>query len=198
MVQALYVIDIIWCEEKGKNNKVAPATMVAVDSYSFIDTATDDVSLSNMTRTSWNDEWVISVPDDETVNLPTLVDTSDSASTILAALRRGDLSHIKEYASKPTFTVDSVVYDDKTMLHFACIYGHVDIAQYLVQELHANLNAATNEKKTALHFAVHYKKEAIVRFLLEQEETDIRVKQRDGWTALHTAARQGQLEMVKL
>ncbi|QJT94922.1 ankyrin repeat domain-containing protein [Wolbachia endosymbiont of Diaphorina citri] len=106
----------------------------------------------------------------------------------------GNLGTVEFFVSKDV----SVNATDKygcTLLHWAALKGHSDIAKFLVDR-GANVNAKDILGRTPMHFAVMNNHVNITEFLLKQgvrvDETD-----KNGSTSLHYAAEFGQLDSAR-
>jgi ankyrin repeat protein len=88
--------------------------------------------------------------------------------------------------------------DGDTALHLACLYGHQQCAELLLQE-GAKADAANPEDGTTpLHDAAAGGYAGIVQLLLEKSNPgSIGLQDSDGDTALHNAARGGHLAVVQ-
>ena len=83
-----------------------------------------------------------------------------------------------------------------TALHVAAEYGHVHLAQFLLEK-GINIETKGYYGTTALHRAVTAGQESVVSLLL-QEGADVQAESDDGKTALHRAADAGQEALVRL
>ncbi|KAK3101032.1 hypothetical protein FSP39_000386 [Pinctada imbricata] len=84
----------------------------------------------------------------------------------------------------------------KTALHLACVQGHTQVVQILL-EWKARSNIGDNQAKTPLIKAVECGREECVILLL-QHRADISAKDSDGNTALHHAVKGGLAALVQL
>ena len=88
--------------------------------------------------------------------------------------------------------------DEESYLQYACKYGHVDIAKYLLEQDLVNVNhAKEREGWTALHAACRNNQLPIVELLVEIGDADVDKVTYEGWTALHLACRKGNLAVAK-
>ena len=78
--------------------------------------------------------------------------------------------------------------DGYTALHLACLNGHKNVANYLIEN-NANLEVTDNRGQTVLHSAVHQGQAAIVELLLSTTKNQIIINKEDidGETPLHLA-----------
>ena len=76
--------------------------------------------------------------------------------------------------------------DGYTALHLACLNGHKNVANYLLEN-NANLEVTDNRGQTVLHSAVHQGQAAIVELLLSKNQMIINKEDIDGETPLHLA-----------
>lgn len=96
----------------------------------------------------------------------------------------GDMFKIN-HLLKTGANVNERSHNDWTPLHYASCYGHVEIAEFLLEN-GADLNARTSPKgNTPLHCATAYPE--VVEVLL-RAGADIEARTNDGWTPLHRAA----------
>jgi ankyrin repeat protein len=164
--------------------------LLAIDSSLDTSNVTlDDVSSSTSSTPASKEEWVISVPASDPGTEQTLLGVSKS---IEEAVKNGDIEFIQAFLKNDSsFSIDSVVSDGKTVLHHACVNGHLEVVKYVVKELHADVNVSTIDGKGALHFACKHGHTEVVQFLLEQDSVCPEAEQNNKWTALHIACDKG-------
>jgi uncharacterized protein len=106
----------------------------------------------------------------------------------LAELVANDLSLVKVYSS-----------DGFTALHFACFFGHPNVAEFLLRYgADANARSKNDTAVMPLHSATaNVLKLKTVEWLLEYG-ADPNATQPGGWTPLHSAAVHGNQEMVEV
>ena len=83
-----------------------------------------------------------------------------------------------------------------TPLHYACSYGHLNIAQYLIREEHCNPSCENNNGSTPLHYACLGNHAHIVQYLLSTGRVNPLTKNKLGDTALYYAS--GKYDIIKL
>lgn len=86
-----------------------------------------------------------------------------------------------------------------TSLHAACYFGHLDIVDYLVTKMHADVNVTNSNGWHSLIFAVYGRHLDVVDFLIY--ETSVNMNQRvlkNGWTAHEIAEHLEDRELVEL
>ncbi len=98
--------------------------------------------------------------------------------------------------------------DKKTAFPYACLNGHVEIAEYLLkiirerlgkEEMIKVLNKRDKGGQTSLFLAAWKGHVQVVSFLLSLNETDANISQKlTGMTSLHVACSGGHLEVVKV
>ena len=92
----------------------------------------------------------------------------------------------------------SGLYDDDTLLHLACQYGHLNIAQYLIGELHCKPASYTNNMgKTLLHYACRYGHLNIMQYLIEVAHCNPACCDTFGNTPLHLACLKGYIKIAR-
>ena len=83
-----------------------------------------------------------------------------------------------------------------TSLHIAFIYGHLNIVQYLISELHCNPSCVNNSGYTPLHLACYFNHAHIVQYLLSTGHVNPLAENKDGHTPLSYAT--GKYDIIKL
>ena len=82
------------------------------------------------------------------------------------------------------------------LLHTSCS-GHLEVAKYLIETCHADMEAKGDDGRTALHYASRCGQLEVVKYLIETCEVDAKATTNNGSTALHSASYKGLLEVVK-
>ena len=100
----------------------------------------------------------------------------------------------------PPLGVSIDVRDDKGMtpLHWLAVEGHASVAQWLVDEVGAELDLGdARYGQSALHFAASKGHGRVAQQLLELG-SDALCNDNAGWTPLHAAARTGSVEVARV
>ncbi|XP_035827366.1 ankyrin repeat domain-containing protein 36B, partial [Aplysia californica] len=105
----------------------------------------------------------------------------------------GDLNKVKQLAKKDPSPLDK---ENRTPLHLACIQGHDQIVQELL-EWKAKTNIGDNQSRTPLMRAVEFQQEGCVN-LLTTYRADVETGDGQGNTPLHMAVMGGGLGIVTL
>ncbi|PIK53057.1 putative E3 ubiquitin-protein ligase MIB1 [Apostichopus japonicus] len=92
--------------------------------------------------------------------------------------------------------VDEQKDDGYTALHLAALNNHVEVAELLVQQGHADLDVQNMNQQTALHLSVERQHTQIVR-LLVRSGAKLDVPDKDGDTPLHEALRHHTLSQLR-
>ncbi|KAL3866410.1 hypothetical protein ACJMK2_043711 [Sinanodonta woodiana] len=85
---------------------------------------------------------------------------------------------------------------EETLLHRACLAGHIEMSKHLVQTYPTMLHEVNNMKKTPAHFAAESGSIALLRYLIDCG-TDPWCTTTQKETLLHRACLRGHLEMSK-
>ncbi|XP_055349555.1 E3 ubiquitin-protein ligase MIB1-like isoform X2 [Paramacrobiotus metropolitanus] len=114
------------------------------------------------------------------------------------AALRGNLSAMRILLGKLSrgWLVDEQKDDGYTALHLAALNNHLEVAELLVKQGHANMNLQNVNKQTALHLAVERQHTQVVRMLV-REGGDVNLADKDGDTALHEALRSHTLSQIR-
>ncbi|XP_030554338.1 uncharacterized protein LOC115757988 [Drosophila novamexicana] len=121
---------------------------------------------------------------------------------LLDALLEGNLQCVREEIDALQFHVDEIVCGGLTMLMYACREGHYEVADYLVNQLGANVNKQV-DSTMPLMFACDcqandsYVAEKLVRLLLSKGAV-INVSDKYGLTPFMFACRRGYTNVVRL
>lgn len=108
---------------------------------------------------------------------------------IFTLVGNGDLAMVKDLlknAPPEKFNVKEPLAGN-TPLIMACVYGHLDIAQWLIEN-GADINAVNNDKNSPLHIASYHCYPDIVKLLIHHG-ADLTVKNRHDYLAYSVVAR---------
>ena len=86
---------------------------------------------------------------------------------------------------------------NRSALHKAAFWGHIDCIKYLVQECKLNVNVTDSHGDTALHDATRFGHVEVCKILLEGG-TDISIKNADGFDILSLAKEYGKHDVIAL
>ncbi|XP_051006824.1 ankyrin repeat domain-containing protein 7-like [Acomys russatus] len=101
----------------------------------------------------------------------------------------GDLPFVRLYFNLGKYEINHRDKENRTAMHFACFYGHLDMVRYLWRR-GCEINARDNRNITPLMKAVQSWEEEIVHFLLDHHANP-HIKDHRGNTALHYAVYAG-------
>ena len=87
--------------------------------------------------------------------------------------------------------------NSETPLHYACHYGHLNIVQYLISELHCDPMTNDDNSETPLHYTCHYGHLNIVQYLINEQHCDPKTTNKNSWTPLHNACQNGYLNIAQ-
>ncbi|KAL1415768.1 hypothetical protein MTO96_028904 [Rhipicephalus appendiculatus] len=92
--------------------------------------------------------------------------------------------------------VDEKKDDGYTALHLAALNNHVEVAELLIHQGHANMDLQNVNLQTPLHLAVERQHAQIVRHLV-REGCNLNIPDKDGDTPLHEALRHHTLSQLR-
>lgn len=108
----------------------------------------------------------------------------DNEKTIFDWCREGALTHVKE-----GYENDKVKDDEgRTLLHWACDRGHLDVVEFLLEKNH-DVNCYDTDKLTPLHYAASCDNLEIVKMLIKHG-ADMSAEDIDGETPVDCAESQ--------
>ena len=127
-------------------------------------------------------------------NQITRLTLEQSREMLIQACKSGDLRTVRRLAQidKTAVNLDDLVNNTSlvgdTPLHFACMSGHVDIAELLIRKMNSRVDSTNAQGETPLHLACsHGHKGIIERLLLARASTNIQ-DTHHGNTPLHVLA----------
>ncbi|KAK3612329.1 hypothetical protein CHS0354_011047 [Potamilus streckersoni] len=85
--------------------------------------------------------------------------------------------------------------DEETLLHIACISGHLEMTKYVVQSYPTMFNKLDNNKRTPAHKATYSSNISVLSYLIDSG-TDLWRRTSEKETLLHRSCIIGQLEMT--
>lgn len=114
------------------------------------------------------------------------------------AALRGNPSAMRTLLSKlpRPWIVDEKKDDGYTALHLAALNNHVEVAELLIHQGHANTDLQNVNLQTPLHLAVERQHAQIVRHLV-REGCNLNIPDKDGDTPLHEALRHHTLSQLR-
>ena len=119
---------------------------------------------------------------------------------LLRACQEGNLRKVKRlvkfYHIDPR-TVEDHTRRNYTPLHWAAIFGRIDIVKFLVEDMNCDVECRDDYCNTPLHRAALAGRLNIVQYFIEERQCDPACRGYDGRTALHHACDRGQVNLVK-
>ena len=119
---------------------------------------------------------------------------------LLRACQEGDLRNVKRlvtfYGIDPR-TVRDCTQRNYTPLHWAAVFGHIDIVKFLVEEMNCDVECRDDSRNTPLHRAALAGRLNVLQYFIEKRQCDPSFRGYDGRTSLHHACDQGQVNVVK-
>lgn len=117
---------------------------------------------------------------------------------IFEAAMLGDQAKVESHLRDHPALARARSADGGTALHFACFFGHPEIAKLLI-ERGSDLRAVAEKfgNVQPLHSAVASRVHATIELLL-LNGAPVNAKQQQGYTALHSAAHHGDMRLAKL
>ncbi|KAG7279647.1 hypothetical protein CRUP_019384, partial [Coryphaenoides rupestris] len=127
---------------------------------------------------------------------------------LIKLTQEGQLCALKQQLAGVSVTGRALGRSGDTLLHYAARHGHVDIIQYLTEDMGMDVEVHNCDYKRALHEAASMSHAACVRYLLSKgakvigellsHGADPCLKNKDGWTCFHVACREGDPAVVQL
>lgn len=115
-------------------------------------------------------------------------DVEEKYKEVFNICKDGDLIKLKEKL-KSTQLDAAVIKDaeNRTLLHWSCDRGKLNICQYLIINCRADVNVQDDDLLTPLHYAIQCENKEIILLLLKSG-ADLEIKDCDGATALAEAS----------
>jgi hypothetical protein len=125
------------------------------------------------------------------VSLSTIV----MAEPIVDAAKIGDLKSVQRILEQDPDKLNATDKEKYTALHWACMRGHWDLAQYLIEK-GADLNIKGGDGGTPLQWTVHHDYVEIVKLMIGKG-AQLNSQNQWGMTELHTAIWRGNIHVVE-
>lgn len=118
---------------------------------------------------------------------------------IINSVKNNNLQQFRELMDQyDTFEVDHLGNSGWNSLHYACFFGHSDIALDLITKYKANVNLPNSEGWTPLHLCSFKGHPELVKILLSNPDTDINCNVQGIGTPLHCACKKNNLQVVSI
>lgn len=118
-------------------------------------------------------------------------------SPLLAVCKKGRHLAVVKCLAEANIKPDAIDKYGFTQLHCACMYGLVDVVEYLLTEVGAYRTKTDNEGSTPLHLASKNGHLDLVNYLVSKAHVNPRATDWHGSTSLHLACKNGHLAVVK-
>jgi ankyrin repeat protein len=92
--------------------------------------------------------------------------------------------------------LETIDRDSWTVLHAACLYGHLDCVKFILEVKPDLLMRRSNELMTCLHVAAVRGQVTVAQYLIQLNRSLIMSEDKGGWTVLHAACQEGHQDMV--
>lgn len=122
--------------------------------------------------------------------------SSEELSKIHESAKRGDLIRVKELVSNDLALVESEDKYVRTPLHWACGYGNIEIAIYLIEK-GAQIDAQDESAITPAHLAALFNRKDALNLLISNK-ADLNKANKKNCTPLHLAAHCGSLDAIDI
>ena len=87
--------------------------------------------------------------------------------------------------------------DKKTLLHYSCYHGWLDMTRRLVEQYHCDPESRDDGGDTPLHVSCHKDHVGIVKYLVSEQKCSTACTNKDGDTALHMACKWDRISVVQ-
>jgi ankyrin repeat protein len=118
------------------------------------------------------------------------------------SIHTGETSRARAWLAEHPEDFDAPIADGYSALHVACLFGEIEIAEYLLSHgAIVNRHADNASKATPLHIAACYRDEAVAARLLRlllQNGAELNARQDGGLTALHHAVARGSVKLSEV
>lgn len=121
-----------------------------------------------------------------------------SALDIFEAATLGDVTRVEQLLDEKPELLNNYSADGFTLLGLAAFFGHLDLAQELLEKGADPNIAANNQFKVAPIHSACATSNLKMATLLIQNGADVNAKQMQDVTPIHSAAHNGQTELVQL
>lgn len=122
--------------------------------------------------------------------------SSEGVSKIHELAKKGDFRSVKELVSKEPVLVEFEDKYGRTPLHWACRYGRVETAGYLIG-MGASVDAQDESANTPVHLAARFNRKDVLKLLISYR-ADLNRANKNNRTPLHLAAHCGSLDAIAI
>lgn len=129
--------------------------------------------------------------------------STNKLSQVINACKLGNIFKVREISDaaerdpQDEEVINGVEENKWGPLHYACLAGHADIVNYLVQK-HVNCNKVTIDEWTPLQLACYFGRIDSVKELLQHQNMQINKSTRFRGTGLHLACEVGNIPIIKI
>ena len=133
-----------------------------------------------------------------------IISTEDIKELLLLSIKNNNLLQLQElidqYNQEYIKDIDMYLTESNgwNALHYASYHGYIEIANYLINSLKADINCMNKEGFTPLHLAVFKDQEEMVKLLLNTNGINVNCFHNQFGTPLHLACKKRHFKIVSL
>ena len=133
-----------------------------------------------------------------------IISTEDIKELLLLSIKNNNLLQLQElidqYNQEYLKDIDMYLTESNgwNALHYASYHGYIEIANYLINSLKADINCMNKEGFTPLHLAVFKDQEEMVKLLLNTNGINVNCFHNQFGTPLHLACKKRHFKIVSL
>lgn len=125
--------------------------------------------------------------------------TEEVRDLIVNSVKNNNIQQFRELMEQyDNFEVNALTNTGWNSLHYACFFGHSEIALDLITKYKANVNTPNAEDWAPLHLCSFKGHQEIVKILLSNPDTEVNKNVPNIGTPLHCACKKNHLQVVSL